>query len=182
MFLLFIGLFVPFIFISIDAVAKGMSHTSALYLVSVLNAASVLGRTIPTGLADKFGRFNVMIIQSWLSCLFTLAIWIPADSNAVLWIFAGVFGFSSGTIVSMGPAIVAQISDVRQIGVRTGTMYMFVAIAVLIGNPIGGSLVTDEHTNYDRLKIFAGCLMAGGSAVLMASRVALSGWKFAVKV
>lgn len=143
---------------------------------------SILGRTIPAALADKYGRFNVLIIMSWLTTIFTLAIWIPADDNKTLWIFAAFFGFSSGTIVSMSPALVAQISDVREIGIRTGTMYTFVAVAVLIGNPIGGSLVTEHHTNYVRLQIFAGCLMAGGSVVLMASRVALSGWKLAVKV
>ncbi|KAK0640233.1 Aspyridones efflux protein apdF [Lasiodiplodia hormozganensis] len=182
MFLMFIGLFVPFIFMSIEATVKGMDATLAIYLVSVMNAVSILGRTIPAALADKYGRFNVLIIMSWLTTIFTLAIWIPADDNTTLWIFAAFFGFSSGTIVSMSPALVAQISDVREIGIRTGTMYTFVAIAVLIGNPIGGSLVTDHHTNYVRLQVFAGCLMAGGSAVLMASRIALSGWKLAVKV
>jgi hypothetical protein len=61
-------------------------------------------------------------------------------------------------------------------------MYMFVAIAVLVGNPIAASLVTDHGTNYDRLKIFGGCLMCGGSLVLMAARWSLSDGKLMAKV
>ena len=155
---------------------------NSVYLLSVLNAVSILGRTLPAPLADKYGRFNVVIIMSWLTAIFTLAIWIPANSNAVRWVYAAFVGLSSGTIVSMGPALAAQISDVRQVGVRTGTMYMFVAVAVLIGNPIGGALVTDNHTNYRNLKIFAGVLMVAGSVTLMAARVSISGLKLAAKV
>jgi MFS family permease len=182
MFLIFTGLFVPFIFMSIEAVTNGMSHDISIYLVSVFNGVSILGRTLPAPIADKYGRFNVVIVMSWLTSIFTLAIWIPANSNTARWLYSAFFGFSSGAIVSMGPAMVAQISDVRQIGIRTGTMYMFVAIAVLVGNPIAASLVTDHGTNYDRLKIFGGCLMCGGSLVLMAARWSLSDGKLMAKV
>ncbi|KAF2703806.1 putative MFS monocarboxylate transporter [Pleomassaria siparia CBS 279.74] len=182
MFFLFLGLFVPFIFISVEATVNGMSPLNSIYLVAVMNATSIVGRTLPAPLADKYGRFNVLIIMSWLTTLFTLAIWIPANTEAKRWVFSSFFGVSSGTLVSMSPALVAQISDVRQIGVRTGTMYTFVAIAVLIGNPVASSLVTDHHTNYRNLKIFAGCAMAIGSVLLMASRIAISGFKLKAKV
>lgn len=182
MFLIFCGLFVPFIFLSIEAVTNGMSHNVSIYVVSVFNGVSILGRTLPAPLADKYGRFNVVIIMSWLTAIFTLAIWIPANSNTARWLYSAFFGFSSGTIVSMGPALVAQISDVRQIGIRTGTMYTFVALAVLIGNPIAGSLVTDHGTNYDRLKIFGGSLMCSGCVVLMGARWSLSNGKLIAKV
>lgn len=182
MFLIFCGLFVPFIFLSIEAVSNGMSYNTSIYLVSVFNGVSVLGRTLPAPIADKYGRFNVVIVMSWLTAIFTLAIWIPANSNATRWVYSAFFGFSSGTIVSMGPALVAQISDVRQIGIRTGTMYTFVAIAVLVGNPIAGSLVTDHGTNYDRLKIFGGCLMCAGCVVLMGARWSLSDGRLIAKV
>ena len=82
----------------------------------------------------------------------------------------------------MTPALVAQISDIRQVGVRTGTLYTFVAIAVLISNPIGGALVTQDGGSYVHLQIWGGVTMCIGSAILMASRVALAGWKIKVKV
>ena len=143
---------------------------------------SIIGRTLPAGLADKYGRFNVLIVQAWLAAIFVLALWIPANSNLALILFAVFFGFASGTIVSMTPALVAQISDVRQIGVRTGTLYTFVAIAVLVGNPIGGALVSQDNGSYVHLQIYAGCTMIAGTLFLMASRISLVGWKLAVKV
>lgn len=40
--------------------------------------------------------------------------------------------------MSLAPALIAQISDIRQIGVRTGSMFMVVSVAALVGTPIGG--------------------------------------------
>ena len=37
-----------------------MSPNLAQYLVSILNAASFFGRTMPGYIADKVGRFNTM--------------------------------------------------------------------------------------------------------------------------
>jgi nitrate/nitrite transporter NarK len=44
-----------------------MSPKLAQYMVPVLNAASLFGRTIPGFLSDKIGRFNMMVIM----CAFT---------------------------------------------------------------------------------------------------------------
>jgi hypothetical protein len=56
------GLFLPFTFIILEATAKGMGASLAGYLVSILNGASVFGRTLPAYFADRFiGRFNILI-------------------------------------------------------------------------------------------------------------------------
>src|SRR3954466_1542431 len=103
-----------------------------------------------------------MITMAIITTVLVLAMWISASSNAGIMVFAALFGFTSGSIVSMVPALVAQISDVRQIGVRTGTMFTIISIAVLISNPIAGALVVQDHGEYVKLQVFAGCMMAGG--------------------
>lgn len=80
------------------------------------------------------------------------------------------------------PALVAQISDVREIGIRTGTMFTAVAIAVLISNPIAGALIVDDSGGYVRCQIFAGCMMAGGSVFYVLSRIKLAGFSLKTKV
>lgn len=50
MFLMFIGLFVPFIFMSIEATVKGMDATLAIYLVSVMNAVRYVQSDPPPSL------------------------------------------------------------------------------------------------------------------------------------
>lgn len=160
-----------------------MGASLAGYLVSILNAASVFGRTLPAYAADRYiGRFNILITMAITTTVLVLGMWIPASSNAALVVFAALFGFTSGSIVSITPALVAQISDVRQIGVRTGTIFTIVSIAVLISNPIAGALVTADNGGFLKLQIFAGVVMVGGCFFLILARITLAGLKVRTKV
>ena len=117
-----------------------------------------------------------------LTTILILGMWIPASSNAAIIVFAALFGFTSGSIVSVIPACVASLSDVRQIGVRTGTLFTFVAVAVLCGSPIGGQLIAIDNGSFVKLQIFAGVMCAAGSVVFIVLRMVLAEWKFAVKI
>ncbi|KAL8735649.1 MAG: hypothetical protein Q9166_000818 [cf. Caloplaca sp. 2 TL-2023] len=180
-FLFFFGMFLPFTFIILSAEHDGMSERLAAYLIPILNAVSIFGRTIPGYIADKSGRFNTMIATSILSTLLVLSLWLPASGNVPYILFAALYGFSSGAFVSLAPALVAQISDIRQIGVRTGSMFAVISVATLVGNPIGGALVSHERGAYRDLQIFCGVMMAAGSVIFVAARWSLEGWKM-VKV
>lgn len=181
-FLFFFGMFLPFTFMILEAQYHGMSSDLAAYLISILNAASIFGRTIPGFIADRFGRFNTMIVTSYTSAILVLALWIPARGNTPLILFAAFYGFSSGAFVSLAPALIAQISDIRQIGVRTGTMFAVISIAALIGSPIGGVLNSAQGGSYLHLQIFCGVMMMAGSTVFILARSSLVGLKLAVKV
>ncbi|MCJ1482695.1 hypothetical protein MMC06_002861, partial [Schaereria dolodes] len=144
-FFFFFGLYIPFNFIIIEATSVvGMSSNLASYLLAILNAASVFGRTIPGFIADRYGRFNTMIIITYFSSIIVLALWLPARANAPTILFAALYGFGSGAFVSLAPALVAQVSDIRTIGVRTGTLFAIISTASLAGSPIGGALIVDE--------------------------------------
>lgn len=123
-----------------------------------------------------------MIVTSFLSTVLVLALWLPARGNVPYILFAALYGFSSGAFVSLAPALVAQISDVREIGVRTGAMFGAISVAALVGNPIGGTLVSNEGGDYLHLQIFCGIMMLGGSMVFVASRWSLAGFKLDVRV
>jgi MFS family permease len=115
-------------------------------------------------LADQLGVFVVMICVSYLSAVLCLALWIPARSNAAIIVFAAIYGFSSGGFVSLGPAIIAQISKLEELGIRLGTYFAIISIAALISNPIGGALVPDhEGDSFWKMQLFAGVMMAAGS-------------------
>ncbi|KAL9038726.1 MAG: hypothetical protein Q9214_005167, partial [Letrouitia sp. 1 TL-2023] len=105
-----------------------------------------------------------------------------ARGNVPYILFAAFYGFSSGAFVSLAPALVAQISDIRQIGVRTGSMFAVVSVAALVGNPIGGALVSEERGGYMHLQIFCGMMMLGGSVVFVAARWSLEGLDLGKKV
>lgn len=162
-FLMFLGIFEPFTFIVLTAQGRGVPSDLAVYLVPVLNAGSMFGRIVPGRLADYLGRFTVFLVCAIVSSIIVLALWLPASGTAAAIVFALVFGFSSGGIVSLAPTLVASISDVRQIGVRTGVFFTVVAIAVLIGSPIGGQLISQDNGKFRTMQGFAGALMMGGT-------------------
>src|SRR5262249_32724609 len=87
-----VGIFIPLTFIVSYAAAQGQDATEAYMLLSFLNAGSVVGRFAPSLLADRFGRFNVIIITIALSAATVLGIWLPAGgSRGALVAFAVLF-------------------------------------------------------------------------------------------
>ncbi|MCJ1445780.1 MAG: hypothetical protein MMC23_006285 [Stictis urceolatum] len=173
-FLIFFGLFIPFNYVSLSALSNGMSSNLAQYMLPILNAASVFGRTLPGYVGDKVGRFNVTITMCALSGIIILALWLPATANAPVIVFAVLYGFGSGAFVSMVPALVAQVSDIREIGVRTGTVFAIVSLGALCGNPIAGALLDKDKGEYTYLQAFSGGLICGGTVVMVITRLVIT--------
>ena len=181
-FFMFVGIFDPFTFIILQAEKRGVPVHIAQYLVSILNAASIFGRTLPGWAADKFGRFSVFLSMAALTSIIVLALWTPSHGTGAVVTFAVIFGFTSGCIVSLLPTLVAQISDVKQIGVRTGTFFSLVAVATLIGSPIGGQLISANDGDFYIVSAFAGAMMAVATGFYLVVRVRVGGWNFLKKV
>lgn len=118
-----------------------------------------------------------MVITTFFSCIIVLALWLPSRGNAPIIIFAALYGFSSGAFVSIVPALIAQISDIRQIGVRSGTNFCIISLAGLLGSPIAGALVTRDQGKYLYLQIFCGVTMFGGASLFVVARALQVGWK-----
>lgn len=175
-FLFFFGMFLPFNYIVVSAKRNGMSSTLAGYLVSILNATSIIGRILPGWIGDKVGRYNVMIMITYGSGILTLALWLPTSGNAPTIIFASLYGFTTGAFVSLAPACLAQISEIREIGIRNGALFACVSLAALTGAPIGGALVTRYDGGYLGLQIFAGVMLLSGSTVFVVARGVVGGW------
>jgi MFS family permease len=144
------------------------------------NFSSIFGRVLPGIIADKFGRFNVMIVTTAFSTIIVLGLWLPSASNAPIIVFCVLYGFSSGAFVSMLPSLVAQISPIREIGVRNGTIFLCVAFAGLTGNPIGGALLSNGHGSFLHMQIFCGVTMAAGTCTFVAARWVQCGFQLKV--
>lgn len=140
-------------------------------------SCSIFGRTLPGYLADRWGRYNVMIIFSYFSGILVLALWLPSRGNAPAIVFSALYGFGSGAFVSLAPALVAQISDLREVGVRNGTNFTIISFAALTGTPIGGALVPNVlKDSYTKLQVFAGVVMVAGASLFVVARIVVGGF------
>ncbi|KAL4918815.1 major facilitator superfamily domain-containing protein [Aspergillus aurantiobrunneus] len=178
-----IGFTIPIAYLTSYGSANAMSTQNAYALTPILNGASILGRLVPGFAADRYGRFNVMVITTAVSALVTLALWLTAGTNeAAIISYAALFGFWSGSAISLSPVCVAQISKTEDFGKRYGTCYTFVAVGVLVSLPIAGEILKAQ--TYGEKELYWGLILFAGlsytiSAVFFAlARVVVTGWRW----
>ncbi|KAI0389301.1 MFS general substrate transporter [Xylariaceae sp. FL0594] len=176
-FFVFWGLYLPFNFINLQAQQQGVSPDLVPYILPILNAVGIFGRIIPGMVADRAGRFNVTILVTALSAVFTLALWIPGKSTATTFIFGALYGFASGGYISLIPPVIAQISDIREIGARSGALLFVASLASLTGSPIGGAIVSAQGGDYLGLKLWTGLNLLTGALILFVARTVQVGFK-----
>ena len=171
------GLFIPLSYISSYALANGISPTLSYQLLAVVNAGSFFGRWAPGYLADRLGRFNTMIATVFLCLLSALAIWLTAGSSIPqICVFGVLFGFASGSNISLTPVCVGQLCETEEFGRWYATCYTVVSFGCLTGIPIAGQIIATDGGRYWGLIVFTGACYAGGLGCFVAARVLRAGW------
>ena len=160
----------------------GKPSVSPSHLKFCSHNDSIFGRIIPGALADKVGKFNMQCLSCLIASIIVLAIGIPASGNAAFIAYAALYGFASGAFVALLPAQMAYISKVEQIGVRTGMPFASLSFAGLVGNPIAGAIVTQNHGKFWGLNVFAGVMLMGGTAMFAITRLYVAQWKVFVRI
>ncbi|KAK6464162.1 major facilitator superfamily domain-containing protein [Scheffersomyces coipomensis] len=165
------------------ASAFGYSASDSYLLLVVFNSLSIPGRVIPSYIADKYGRFNAVCITSTISTLAFFLIWVNRKSGHTLgglFTFAGIFGFSSGSILSLTPATIGQIFKVEKIGAGIGTAFFVLSFGDLIGIPIGGAITNPKtKESFDNLVIFVSLCSLCGTIGSYTARYLYAGFRLA---
>jgi predicted MFS family arabinose efflux permease len=169
-----------FFYVQLYAISKNITtETFGFYLLAILNSASVFGRVAPNFLADKSGPLNIIIPCAWISGILILCL-IAVKNVAALVVICILFGFFSGTFVSLPPTIIVHMSPNRGlIGTRMGMCFAFVSLGVLVGTPIAGAIL--DASNFTSVWIFGGVLTLVGGSIMCASRIAFKGWALMIK-
>jgi len=92
-----------------------------------------------------------------------------------------LFGFFSGAYVSLIASLVAEISPMREIGYRTGLVFLTCSISGLIANPIAGQILDNTSGRWVGLKAFAGATLIAGTVILIVCRLSFTGMRLMVK-
>ncbi|PGH20804.1 hypothetical protein AJ80_03431 [Polytolypa hystricis UAMH7299] len=141
MFFAAMGLFVPFFFITSYAISIGMDPDMSFYLISILNGTSLFGRVLPGILADRYGRFNVMVLATLFSGIICCCMTAATSMGGII-VIAAAYGFSSGAILSLQGACATQLVDPQTYGAAMGMMMGICSIPSLFGSPIAGELAS----------------------------------------
>lgn len=171
------AILIPLTYLSSYAIHVGIEARNAYRMVAFLNAASVLGRTIPGYLADRLGRFNVMAFTTSVCSIFLFTLWLLRGNDEVsVTAFAIMFGFWSGTAVALSPVCIAQVCKIEDYGKRNGTTFAICSFGALIGIPIAGAILNQSGTNFFGLILFGGTLYIAGSIAFLVTRGIAGGW------
>ncbi|EEQ34440.1 riboflavin transporter MCH5 [Microsporum canis CBS 113480] len=187
------ALFVPIAYITAFALSTGAMSTAFSYqLIAIMNAGSSIGRALPGYVADKLGRFNSMIAALVVCTAMTITLWLPASIltttpssaptiKALSIVFALVFGFASGSNVSLAPVCVGQLCDTNEYGRYYATCYTIVSFGTLTGIPIAGSLLQHTGGRYWGVVLWTTLCYVISLGCFIWSRSFCVGWKLGVK-
>lgn len=141
-FCVFIGLYVPFYYVQLYGLDYGIvTPDFSPYLVTILNAGSVVGRIVPNYLADYFGPIQVLIAAMIVSSALAFS-WIGIANLPGLIVFCVLYGMASGGVVATNTsAIVPFCPDMGRLGTRMGMCISLSGLSALIGTPIAGAIL-----------------------------------------
>ena len=145
-------------------------------------AISLFGRMASGIFADRIGAYNIFVVVCTAAGILVLGLWIPATGNTAIIIFAALFGFASGAYVSLATNLVVKISPFKEIGYRTGILFLFSSIGGLTTNPIAGAILQHSvNGSYRGMKIFAGVFLLVGTLFILGTRLCQTGLKLTAK-
>ncbi|GAA6016414.1 hypothetical protein JCM10207_003853 [Rhodosporidiobolus poonsookiae] len=175
--IVWLGLYTPLFYSEEYALYHGVRQDIAFYSLSILNAASLFGRTIPNYFADRFGPLTILVPFTTVSGIL-LFCWIPAiktDAGTVVWsIF---YGFFQGSFVAMLPASVAALTDrMDEIGIRLAMSFLVQSITALTGTPIAGYLISlnPGQSGFTYAGVYSGVTVLFGVALIAVARSIVS--------
>ncbi|VDC06026.1 unnamed protein product [Peniophora sp. CBMAI 1063] len=172
------GLFFPYFYLQVFSLVRGVNADVSFYMLALLNGVSIPGRIIPNALAPQLGVFN-LLISSIAVCGILIFAMFGINSTAGVVIFAILYGFFSGAMLSLlTPAVATLSKHEGEIGTRLGLAFFLTSVGVLTGNPIDGALLgnTLPYT-WGRALVFSGVCMLGGAAIVFVARVILASRK-----
>jgi predicted MFS family arabinose efflux permease len=181
----FIGLYVELFYVSFFGQVTGITNSSmSFYLVPILNAGSVFGRTLPNILSDKVGPLNVIIPGAFI-CSILVFCNIAVDSLGGLVVQALLFGFFSGIFIALPPVCFFSLTaDKTKLGTRLGMGFAVIALGVLAGGPGGGGILQadPENLNWTGTWAYSGATLLAAGIVFFVVRFLKVGAKVMVKV
>ena len=184
MFLSFWALYVAFFYVgSFARDIIGVSQTTSINLIMILNGLGTVGRIIPNVISDwKCGPINALIPVTFAVAVLFFG-WIGVRDLQGLYAFAVLYGFFGAGIQSLFPAASTSLTtDLKKTGVRFGMILSIVSFASLTGSPIAGALIQKGGGEYIYAQVFGAVSMSVAGCVLTAARYMASGPKLFVRV
>ncbi|KAJ2582689.1 hypothetical protein GGH95_001397, partial [Coemansia sp. RSA 1836] len=128
---------------------SGKSHDFAANLITIINAASTVGRIATGQIAASLGNINTLSLCTCIASLSVLVLWLPFQSGGTLVACAIVYGLFCGGFIGLVPVVMAELWGVQRIATIIGLLYIANFIGTMIGAPSSGAILDNVGHGID---------------------------------
>ncbi|KAK1676232.1 riboflavin transporter MCH5 [Colletotrichum godetiae] len=146
-------------------------------MLAILNGFSSLGRIFPGLVGDRLVHYNILLVMIVFTIACTAASLTAFGSTRIdaLYAFSALWGFGTGSFLSLAPACVAKTCEPKDYGRYYGTMNFVISFSLLLTMPIGGQML--ESLGSTALSgLYLAVVFAGGTLVYVGRSVVVGSW------
>ncbi|KAG0707852.1 MFS general substrate transporter [Suillus ampliporus] len=165
--LAFLGLYTELTYISVSAVAIGVSKNISFYILAIANGSSTFGRVSAGVIGDKVGPLNTMAAFTAVAGITTVA-WPFAKNEYQLIVITIIYGFSTGGYVALFTVAAVAMGEMEDAGRRVGMFMSLAAFGAIAGPPISGAISTASGGFVDAGYYAGGIIMCAVGLLLLA--------------
>ncbi|KAI1850332.1 hypothetical protein JX266_004190 [Neoarthrinium moseri] len=172
----FWGLYFAFFYLGTFA-RDQIGVTEPINLVMILNGVGIIGRILPTLIADRWtGLLNIVIPLSFSASILVYC-WAAISSEPGLYAFAVIYGLIAAALQALLPATCTTMTpEPSKTGTRVGMILGFVSLANVTGPALCGALIQRQSGSYLGAQAFSASSILLGAFMAIAARVAKTGW------
>jgi len=104
---------------------------------SMMLGFGVVSRLVSGWICDRIGGRRTLLLGSSLQAL-TLALFLPVDGLASLYVVSSLFGLAQGGIVPSYAVITRDLFPPQEVGVRVSTVLMATVFGMALGGWLSG--------------------------------------------
>ncbi|KAJ2042116.1 hypothetical protein H4S04_007462 [Coemansia sp. S16] len=120
---------------------SGKSDDFGTNLITIINAASTVGRIATGQVAASLGNINTLSMCTCLASLSVLVLWLPFQSGGTLVACAIVYGLFCGGFIGLVPVVMAELWGIQRIATIIGLLYIANFAGTMIGAPSSSALL-----------------------------------------
>ncbi|KKA28492.1 hypothetical protein TD95_003222 [Thielaviopsis punctulata] len=174
-FMVFLGMYTPFTYVQSFSHDEHLANGKlGMYLLSILNGASIVGRIVPNFFSNRIGPMNMQIGATLVLAIAAFCL-TAVNSLSSLLVVVIIYGFASGTFFAIQPTIYTRlVADKKYLGTRFGMAFSVMSFALLFGPPIAGALM--RMSDYNAAWVWTGSVVSAGAGLIVVSRGFAHGW------
>ena len=151
----------------------GLSPSQGSVINAILNLGQGLGRPPMGYFSDRVGRLNMAMTCTFLCGLFTLVIWVFANSYGILIFYALVGGAVAGTYWATIAPVMAECIPLDQLPSALNISWLVLVLPTTFSEPIALEMASKDAFGYLSAQIFTGFMYIAAALCLYGVRI----WK-----